>query len=169
MSLAELSKHNAIEHNASVVHDDTPVGQEVAPIEINPALVEALIKDVKPTAEEVEAKKRLGEEAGFLMGIEDAARIRIRREKECRPLSRIQQRVGRGELSLVLGVFGTTVGDKTGVPVELLRTWIQDEKLPANWKPNHVEGFLDMAKRGNKILGYVTKFRAEEEEARKVD
>jgi len=48
-------------------------------------------------------------------------------------------------------------------------TWIQDEKLPANWKPNHVEGFLDMAKRGNKILGYVTKFRAEEEEARKVD
>jgi len=169
ISLAELSKHNVIEHDASILHDDTPVGQDMASIDINSALVKALINDIKPTAEEVEAKKALGEEAGFLMGIEDAARARIRREKECRPLSRIRQRVARGELSLFLGVFSTTVGDKTGVPVELLRTWFQDEKLPENWKPDHVEGFLDMFKRGNKMLGYVTKFRAEEEEAKKVD
>jgi len=169
MSLAELSKRNPIEHDASVVHDDTPEGQDLAPIKVNPALIEALINDIRPTAEEVERKKALGEEAEFLFGIEDAARIRIRREKECRPLSRIQQRVARGELSLFLGAFSTTVGDKTGVPVELLRTWFQDERLPANWKPNRVEGFLDMVKRGNKILGYVSKFRAEEEEARKAD
>lgn len=139
----------------------------MAPIKINSALMEALINDVKPTAEEVERKKVLGEEAGFLFGIEDAARIRIRREKECRPLSWLQQRVARGELSLFLNSFSTTVGDKTGVPVDLVRTWFQEEKLPENWKPNRVQGFLDMVKGGNKILGYVTKFR--EEEARKVD
>lgn len=151
------------------MHPDTSRGEQYAPIKVEPRLLETLFDDIRPTAEEVEAKKAMGEPSEFMMDIEDVARARIRREKDCRPISMIQARIARGEMSIILGVMSVTVGEKTGIRAEWLRTWLGEERLPDGWKPNHVEGFWDVIKRGNKIRDLVIKLRAEEASARKVD
>lgn len=164
IALYEIGRHNKIEHDASLVHHNTPKGEEYAPIQIDHGLVDALfnVKDIRPTAEEVDAKKADGEEVTFLLGLEDIARARVRREKEAGPLNEIQARVARGEIAIAHSVFGTTVGEKTGIPADLLRTWIEDERLPDWWKPTHSTGYFDMSSRGSKILQLVKQIRAEE-------
>ena len=54
VSLYEIGKHNAVEHNASLVHHDILEGQIFAPIEIDHSLVDALVSDVKPSLAEIE-------------------------------------------------------------------------------------------------------------------
>ncbi len=124
--------------------------------------MDALFEDIRPTSEEVDAKKAKGEEAAFLLGLEDIARARIRREKEAGPISKLQARIARGEMAIAFGVFATTVGDKLGIPADFLRTWILDERLPDGWKPTHKTGYFDMFMRGEQIKGFVEKARAEE-------
>jgi len=162
--LYEIGRHNKVEHNASLVHRNTPKAQKYAPIEVDPDLVDDLFNDIRPTAEEVNAQKAKGEKVAFLLGLEDLARARIRREKEAGPLNRIQARVARGEFAIVFGVFGTTIGEKMkmGIPADFLRTWIQDERLPDGWKPTHSTGFFDLFSNENKIRLLVNKMRAEE-------
>jgi hypothetical protein len=169
ISLYEFGRHSVIEHHASLVHHDCPKGEQYAPTKIDHTLVEALCSDVRPTAEEVDAKKAKGECLEFLMDVQDVARARIRREKECRPINMLQARIARGEMAIILGVMAVTVGEKTGVPVDWLRTWIGEEKLPEGWKPNHVEGLWDVIKRGHKILASVNKLREQEASDRKAD
>lgn len=165
--LYEIGRHNRIEHNASLVHHNTPEGEKYAPIAIDPALVDDLVKDIRPTAEEVNVKKTNGEEAAFLLGLEDVARARIRREKEAGPLNRIQARVARGEMAIALGFFGTTIGEKTGIQADLFRTWIQNERLPDGWKPSHSTGLVETLTNENKIRQLVNKIRAEESAGKK--
>jgi hypothetical protein len=159
ISLVEIGRHNRIEHDASLVHHNTAKGQKYAPIEVDPALVDALFKDIRPTAEEVDAKKAKGEEAAFQLGLEDIARARVRREKEAGPLGRLQARIARGEIAIAFSVFGTTIGEKMGIPGDILRGWIEDERLPDGWKPTRSTGYLDMVSNGNKILELASKIR----------
>lgn len=164
--LYEIGRHNRVEHDASLVHHNSPNGEDYAPIQIDAALVDALFRDIRPTAEEVDVQRSKGEEAAYLFGMEDAARARVRREKEAGPLNVIQARVARGEIAIALKVFGTTVGAKTGVPAGLLRTWIQEERLPDGWEPTHRTGFFDMVSVGNEILRLVNEIRAEGDKKR---
>lgn len=160
--LYELGRHNRVEHNASLVHHNTPQGEEYAPIQIDNGLVDALFNDIRPTAKEVDAMKAKGEERAFLLGLEDIARARVRSEKEMGPLGRVQARVARGEIAIAYKVFGVTVGGKTGIPADLLRTWIQDERLPDGWRPTHSTGLFDMLSGDSHILRFVKAIRAEE-------
>lgn len=127
--------------------------------------MDALFEDIKPTPEEVDAKKAKGEEAAFMLGLEDIARARVRREKEAGPLGRLQARIARGEIAIAFGVFATTIGDKVGIPADFLRTWILDERLPDGWKPTHKTGYFDMFRGGDQIKQFVEKTRAAEESA----
>lgn len=156
----EIGRHNKVEHDASLVHHNTPKGEKYAPIQVDPALVDALFKDIRPTSEEVDAKKAKGEEAAYLVGLEDIARAQFRRENEAGPLTRIHATVARGEMAIAFGIFRTTVGEKMGIPADTLRNWIQDERLPDGWKPTHTTGYLDMFRNGDKIKQFVDRMRA---------
>jgi hypothetical protein len=162
ISLYEIGIHSAVEHDASLVHHNTPKGEKYAPIQVDHALVDALFEDIRPTSVEVDAKKARGEEAAFLFGLEDTARARYRREKEAGPLSKIQARIARGEMGIAFGVFGTTIGEKMGIPADLFRNWIQEERLPEGWKPTRKTGYFDMFTNGEIIRRFVDGIRAEE-------
>ncbi|KAF8654870.1 hypothetical protein AX16_003331 [Volvariella volvacea WC 439] len=149
LNLFEIGKHGAVEHNASLVHLDTPEGEKYAPIEIQPDLVDALINDVKPQKPTgVGAQDGL---SGVVMNDVDVGRARVRREKECKPVDAIHAEIARGEMAIILGVWETQSGDKKGVPVEWIREWIGHERLPKGWKPTRVQGFFDVVKRSKGI------------------
>lgn len=149
VSLYEISKHDAVEHNASLVHYDTPEGQIYAPITIDQSLVDAVVSDVKPTLAEIE--KSSDPTAKFLMNYEDVARSRIRRELECRPVDNLHAEVARGEMAIILGVWEVKTKDKVGVPVDYIKRWLSEERLPDGWKPDHTQGLLDVIRRSSTI------------------
>ncbi|CAA7268702.1 unnamed protein product [Cyclocybe aegerita] len=160
ISLAEIGKHGAVEHDASLVHHDTPEGQEYAPIAIDPALVETFIADVRPTAKEVQGSTEDGVE--FLMNAEDVGRSRVRREKECRPVDAIHAEIARGEMAIILGVWEKKTRTKAGIPVDWVQRWISEERLPEGWKPDHTENLLDVVKRAKSIKAAADMIRQEE-------
>jgi hypothetical protein len=149
VSLFEIGKHGAIEHDASLVHNNTPAGEKYAPIEIDQGLVDDLIRDAKTGNEEEE-----GPEAGerrALMDASDVARARVRREKTSPKLDGLHAEIARGEMGIILGVWETQAGDNIGVPVEWMREWIGHERFPRAWKATHTQGLLDVVKRSKAI------------------
>lgn len=149
LDLYTIGKHGAVEHDASLVHLDTPQGQEFAPIKIQPGLVKDLIDDAKTGNEEAE-----GEEAGdrrILMDASDVARARLRRQKSSPTLDGLHAEIARGEMAIILGVWETKAGSNVGVPVEWMREWMGSERLPSDWKPTHVQGLFDVVKRAKAI------------------
>ncbi|KAG6898784.1 hypothetical protein C0995_008377, partial [Termitomyces sp. Mi166 len=93
VDLHEFGRHGRIEHDASLVHKDTPKGQEYAPIEIEPDLVDLLLADAKTGKEEGEGPE-FGEKR-ILMDATDVARARVRREKECPKLNGLHAEIAR--------------------------------------------------------------------------
>jgi hypothetical protein len=162
VNLDEFGKHNAIEHNASLVHHwhDTPEEQTYAPIEIDHSLVDALVSDVKPSSAEIEEGP--DPTARFLMNYEDAARARIRREAECKLVDNLHARIAVGEMATVLGIWEVKTKDKVGIPVDYLKQWIGEERLPIGWKPDHIQGILDVLKRSSQIRSAMNQMRKEQ-------
>ena len=166
VSLYEIGKHNAVEHNASLVHHDILEGQIFAPIEIDHSLVDALVSDVKPSLAEIE--KSPDPTAEFLMNYEDVARARIRREAECNPVDNLHAEIARGEMALVLGLWELKTKEKIGIPVDYLKRWIGEESLPDGWKPDHTLGLLDLVRRTSQIRNAMNEMRKEQLKSRKL-
>ncbi|KAG6826183.1 hypothetical protein H0H92_000808 [Tricholoma furcatifolium] len=155
LDLHEVGRHGRVEHDASLVHDNTPSGQHYAPIKIENALVDALIADA------MDGEDGKVSEGGdpILMDAAGVARARIRREKESKPLDAFHAEVARGEMAIILGVLETRLSaDKekgkaeiAGIPVEWLREWIGHERLPEGWKPTHTQSLLNTMKRSTEI------------------
>jgi len=144
IDLNKIGKHNAIEHDASLVHLDTPKGHDFAPIDIDQNLVDDLMNDVEHEKEDIN-------DAGSLMSFNDVARARIRREKDCRPIDGVHQEIARGEMAIILGVWETASKGKVGVPTEWVRRWIGHEMLPDGWRPTHKQGLLNTIQRSKAI------------------
>jgi hypothetical protein len=164
VSLYEIGKHGAIEHDASLVHDDTPPGEKYAPIGIHAGLVKQLICDAKTGIEEGE-----GPEAGdrrTLMDVSDVARARVRREKSSPVLDGLHAEIARGEMAIILGVWETRAGRNMGVPVEWMREWIGHERLPSGWRATHVQGLFDVVKRARSIRDAMDQQRKENEKSK---
>jgi hypothetical protein len=158
IELFHIGQHNAIEHNASLVHHDTPPHKKYAPTQIDQNLVEDLINDVKDGATgDVKT-----EDYQTLMDATDVARARIRREKECGPVDNVHAEIARGEMAIILGVWETHTQDKAGIPTEWMRRWISHEQLPDGWRPTRKQGLWDTIQRSKTI-------RLAMEEMRKVD
>jgi len=167
VSLFEIGKHGAVEHDASLVHDDTRPGEKYAPIEIHKGLVKQLIDDAKTGNEEGE-----GPEAGdrrTLMDASDVARARVRREKSSPALDGLHAEIARGEMGIILGVWETKAGNNVGVPVEWIREWIGHERLPSGWKATHVQGLLDVVKRAKAIRSSMDQQRKEQSQDKGLD
>ncbi|KAF8808281.1 Cloroperoxidase [Phlegmacium glaucopus] len=164
INLYEIGKHGRVEHDASLVHHDTPEGQDFAPIEIDHSLVDALISDVKPSLPEITAGP--DPTAKFLMNYEDVARARVRREKQCKPLDGAHAEIARGEMAIILGVWEVKTKDKVGIPVDYIKRWIGEERLPDGWKPDHTQGLFNVIKRSIEIRSAMDKMKKDSQEAK---
>ena len=147
-ALNDLARHNHIEHDASLVHDDTPGRDEYAPIAPNSTLVEQFLAQAKD---------------GHFMTIEDVARARVWRESQCPVLNHLHAEIARGEMAIALGLFNQLNSDKMGIPVDMLRVWLSEERLPDGWKPTHTQGLLETIRTSWKIYNDMKKFEDKRE------
>ena len=147
--LNDLARHNRIEHDASLVHDDTPARDEYAPVKPDQTLVEQFL-----------------EQAGddHILSIEDLARHRVWRESQCPALNRLHSEIARGEMAIAFGLFTPPNADKQGIPVDVLRTWFSEERLPDGWKPYHTQGLLETMRTSRMISQEMKKFEQDGED-----
>ena len=61
----------------------------------------------------------------------------MQREKVSPPLDPMHAEIAHGEMTITLGLFGGLNGTQDGIPVEWLREWIRDERIPCGWKSTH--------------------------------
>jgi hypothetical protein len=162
ITLYEIGLHNAVEHDASLVHHDTPVGDKYAPIEIDRKLVDSLIDDARPTKKEFEHSADPDDK--FVLDFADVARARVRRQTACRPIDSVHAEIARGEMAIILGVWEVKGKAKAGIPVDWLRRWLTEERLPDGWKPDHVQSLRNVVARSKQIR---THFDLLKEEAAK--
>ncbi|RDX55470.1 Cloroperoxidase [Lentinus brumalis] len=138
LDLHELAKHNAVEHDGSLVHADTAPGDVYAPTTVDPVLLRHLLE----TSTTDSLTRR------------DLCRAQLTRQAASRPLSSAQSFVSKGELDLIYQVFGIRSSEHTGPPAEgdelvvpksFLREWLGDEKLPEGWNgPLRDVGLLEL-------------------------
>jgi hypothetical protein len=129
LSLDALAAHNKIEHDASLFHDDAPVGAEFAPTKVNATLLR-----------EVLSKSPDG------LTVDTFARLRMEREKALpAPLDSSHEPTALGESALIL----LTMADPTTgvVPVEKLEVWLGQERLPDTFTiPSKAVGLDDASR-----------------------
>jgi len=165
ITLFDLGLHNAVEHDASVVHLNCPPGQKDAPIEIQPALVDQFAASVVEAAS-ASAGRKLSEADVVVTG-HDIVQTRIRREKLSKPLDAVHAEIARGEMAIILGVWNQTVEGKEGIPLPWMRTWLGEERLPEGWRPDHVQTMRDVVKRSSAMRAEMKKIREDEAAAPK--
>ena len=147
--LDDLARHNRIEHDASLVHDDTPDRDEYAPLAVNQTLVEQFLEQAKD-------KKA--------MTVEDVARARVWRESKCPGLDKLHSEIARGEMAIVLGLFSSPDSAKPEIPVDLLRDWLSNERLPYGWKPTHTQGLFETARTSRQLKEAMEKIESSGED-----
>jgi len=128
IDLEDLALHNGVEHDASLAHDDASLATipSYAPTTVDTSLLDQLLNDSAD---------------GKVMTAVDIARARVRREALYEPgaIDGVHQEIARGEVALVLGIFGAG----KAVPLEHLRCWIQEERFPEGWvRPERRLGLL---------------------------
>jgi Peroxidase, family 2 len=119
VSLADLARHNCIEHDASLVHDDTLAGTEYAPCKLDDIYLKMLLRDARDNS---------------LLTVRDIACARVRREHQSiRALDKMHSEIARGEMALVLEIFGRRgkAGRSREISVETISEWLKSEKFPA--------------------------------------
>jgi len=92
---------------------------------------------------------------------DDFIKMKIRREREnnVKYPSGVLENISRGEIPLIMGIM---VDHATGrMPVEWIRSWFGEERLPADFKPPPPQtvGFLETHKKAqaiNKKIGDLT-------------
>ena len=145
--LDDLARHNRIEHDASLVHDDAKGRDEYAPISPNLQLVKNLLLHSKD---------------GRVMTVEDVARARVERESQCPVLNCMQAEIARGEMAIALDLFGHGNTASPGVPLDMLREWLAEERLPEGWRPTHTQGLLQTIRTAREIRNLMAALKYEE-------
>ncbi|KAI9465870.1 Cloroperoxidase [Lactarius psammicola] len=146
--LNDLARHNRIEHDASLVHDDTKGRDEYAPISPSSNMVMNLLAQA---------------EDGHVLTAEDVARARVERESQCPVLNNLHAEIARGEMAIALGLFGQENADhQEGVPLDMLREWLVDERLPEGWKPTHTQGLLQTIRTAREIRNLMATLKDED-------
>ncbi|EJF61120.1 Cloroperoxidase [Dichomitus squalens] len=129
LDLHDLAKHNVIEHDGSLVHDDTAPGETFAPTRVDPDLLHQLLDT---------------SDSDFLT-LHDLCQAQVTRQDASRPIGSVPAVVSKGELDLIYEVFGivpgskeasetATNGGKLVVPKSYLKQWLGQERLPDGWK-----------------------------------
>jgi hypothetical protein len=183
LDLHELAKHNKIEHNGSLAHDDVPDGEKCAPWSHDPDLLDAFLRQGEDRTLHEDGNDKAvvtngngnanGNDTGSTnastqatdlpkcpMTLEDILASRLRRLSQIPlqtsrtpPLSKFHRTIMNGESALILLTFG----DKEGkISREQLRIWFEEERLPDGWKED-VSGVKVGFGRMNSIAGRLNK------------
>ncbi|RPD67313.1 Cloroperoxidase [Lentinus tigrinus ALCF2SS1-7] len=139
VDLHELAKHNAVEHDGSLVHADTAPGEVYAPTAVDPVLLRHLLET---STTDVLTRR-------------DLCRAQLTRQAASRPLNSTQSFVSKGELDLIHQVFGIPSSERSSstpaeghelvVPKAVLEDWLGREKLPEGWSgPLREVGLLEL-------------------------
>jgi Peroxidase, family 2 len=137
VDLHDYAEHNRVEHDASLVHEDAPLGPKptFAPTEPDTLLLNLFFKDSAD---------------GRVLTIADIARARVRREAIYKPgtVSFTYKALALGEISMAVAAFGA--GE--AIPLDHLRTWLEEERFPVGWvKPKKRVSLYQMIVLGLKI------------------
>ncbi|ETI51382.1 hypothetical protein F441_05249 [Phytophthora nicotianae CJ01A1] len=127
-TLADLGGPNFIDHDASLVHDDSFF--QVEPFKVNKTLVGELLASAE----------HIGGHSGRVLTTNTMARFRRRREIECArdnpkfSMSALASFVANGEASFVL----QGLGDYTSatISVEHAQSFLVDERIPTDYRPS---------------------------------
>ncbi|KAG9310902.1 hypothetical protein JVU11DRAFT_8761 [Chiua virens] len=118
LDLDMLALHNRIEHDASLVHRDTPAGRPEAPISVDPELLASLLSH---------ANEKHG------LSLDAFAQLRVDRESRLSsPLGTLHSDIGTGEAALSWLLLKEEGGQ---VPVSALEQWYGEERMPDGWTP----------------------------------
>lgn len=134
LSLADLARHNCIEHDASLGHWDVRGTLEYAPDEPSQCLLSHLLEHSSDN---------------MTMSMYDFAAARVARESmySAPPLDALHEEIARGEVSMVLGIFG----QHGRVPNDILKEWWERERFPAGYAPNHEQTLWHTMRGSQKI------------------
>lgn len=135
LSLSDLARHNCIEHDASLGHWDVLGSLEYAPDEPSQCLLAHLLQHSSDNA---------------TMSVYDFAAARVERESAyaAPPLDAVHSEIARGEMSMVLGIFG---GRDGRVPNDVLKEWWERERFPAGYAPSHEQTLLQTVRVSQEI------------------
>lgn len=140
-SLAQFSKHNAIEHDASLVHDDASAGTD--PATVNQEFAEQLFKLAK---------------SNQILGVPELATFRKAREAYCAEknpeyvLNGKKKFLAYGEASLLLNVLGRD----ESISLRHARSFLVDERIPEDYeRPSKGMGLPDLEPTSKKIQDLV--------------
>ncbi|KAH9900008.1 Cloroperoxidase [Cubamyces lactineus] len=143
LDLHELAAHNVVEHDGSLVHADAGKGEKYAPTNVDPVLLRQLL-DTSPKD---------------YLSLKDLTQAQVTRQAASPPLHSLQSLVSKGELDLIMEVFGVrgsegasqslipdeALGDELVVPKSFLEQWLGQEKLPDGWQGHsHQTGFREI-------------------------
>ncbi|KAI0915491.1 hypothetical protein AcV5_003697 [Taiwanofungus camphoratus] len=143
LSLADLGRHNYIEHNISLGHPDTIGDREYAPCKASPELIGQLIN---------------ASSDGRVMTMHDFAKARLHRESMyTHLLDPLHNEIAHGEISMVLGIFGRGNGT---VPVEWIEEWWLNERFPADFAPIREQTLLKTVQTSFQLKGMLKHMRA---------
>ncbi|TFK48241.1 Cloroperoxidase [Heliocybe sulcata] len=149
--LADLALHNHIEHDASLAHSNAAPHDLYAPTATNATLLSQLFTFVTPND---------------TFTLSSIAKARVLREYQTGDtIDSFHAEVARGEVALVLGIFGTALTDignldeagGEGIPMELFESWFGENRLPAGWKPKHEQTLLGTVKISKALKDSMTK------------
>jgi hypothetical protein len=154
--LSDLARHNRVEHNASLYHPDAAEREEYAPIHGDPELLELLFKDStdgivmtpediarvrvrreltsNPPLDFIHAELARGEIA-IVLSMFNNPDAELHKNAGV-PLQR-RTRLGRVWRALLGKKENPDTRPLDGAPIERMRYWFQNERLPPGWKPYH--------------------------------
>lgn len=132
LNLHDLARHNRIEHNCSLTHDDAK-GSIYAPNHVNFTLLCRLLSLAKRDH----------------LVMDDFVQARIRRAMEDKkPLDAVHKEIAHGEAALTMLVLGSKPSDGQNssivVPRAFVKEWFGEDRLPNGWqKPSREIGLGD--------------------------
>ncbi|KAL1741741.1 Chloroperoxidase [Schizophyllum fasciatum] len=156
--LEEIGKHGAVEHDASLVHEDAR-GRRYAPTRIHPRLVTELADEALHTYRDDD--KFRGEDGEEVVWTPyHAACARVRREKAAPTLDAVHAEIARGEIAIMLCVWDYALDEARpcdelrGIPLSWWLKFLAEERLPdgvVGHGVKHGVGILDVVRKSTEI------------------
>lgn len=152
------ARHNFIEHNASMVHDDARHGEEYAPCSVDLKLLNEFLATAHPS-EHLPSEPN-GARDNVITGQEIAAH-RVKREAESLPVDALHAELGRAEFAIVMEIFGK------GMDRELdraeLEVFLKENRMPDGWVPSHTTHLWEAVARSATIRQAMNEVRGKME------
>ncbi|THG96892.1 heme-thiolate peroxidase [Hermanssonia centrifuga] len=181
LCLSDLARHNGVEHNASLYHPDAGYREEYAPIHGDEKMLREFFEDSKDglvmntiDVSRVRARREgsypEGQSLDFIHA--ELARGEMAIVLNCfnNPnLGLVDKGVPLQHRSTLSKFFRSIIGRRdtaentplNGVPVEILRYWFQNERLPPGWQPYHKTSLRSTISTINTMRSAMRKFAKE--------